>query len=162
MRLTKLMAAVAVTLFPVMSVAEPFLTVTIPNAEGETSSVEYSSEELLSLDATEIVTTNDYIEDQTTFTGPRLSTLVEAAQLGTDTLIRATALNDYSVEIPAEDIMDYDVIIAVLMDGKPMSVRGKGPYWVIYPMDENPELQDAQYNDRLIWQLASIEVVPAQ
>ena len=159
MRLTKLLAAVAITLFPVMSVAEPFLTVTIPNAEGDASSVEYSSEELLSLDATEIVTTNDYIEDQTTFTGPRLSTLLDAAQIGTDTMIKATALNDYSVEIPAQDIMDYDVIIAVLRDGEPMSVRGKGPYWVIYPMDDNPELKEAHFNDRLIWQLASIEVL---
>ena len=162
MKPMKLLAALAIILFPVMSVAESVLTVTISNAEGETSIVEYSADQLLSLESTEIVTTNDYVDHEATFTGPRISTLLAAAKIGTDSMIRATALNDYSVEIPAEDILDYDVIIAVLMDGEPMSVRDKGPYWVIYPMNENPELKEAQYNDRLIWQLASIEVIPEE
>ncbi len=39
-----------------------------------------------------------------------------------------------------------------------MPVREKGPVWVIYPMDDNPELRNDLYNDRLVWQLKEISV----
>ena len=68
------------------------------------------------------------------------------------------ALNDYSLIVPARDAFEYEVILAVLREGEPMSVREKGPIWVIYPMDSYPELQDDVYNDRLVWQLKSISV----
>ena len=68
------------------------------------------------------------------------------------------ALNDFAAELPASDAYDYEVILAVLRDGEAMSVREKGPIWVIYPMDDHPELQDEAYNDRLVWQLKEISV----
>ena len=40
-----------------------------------------------------------------------------------------------------------------LMNGEQMSIREKGPFWVIYPMSEHAELREPAYNDRLIWQL---------
>ncbi len=39
-----------------------------------------------------------------------------------------------------------------------MSIRENGPLWVIYPMSEHPELQEAIYTSRLIWQLIGIDV----
>jgi hypothetical protein len=60
--------------------------------------------------------------------------------------------------VPAGDAFTYDVILAVLRDGEVMSVRDKGPIWVIYPMDDYPELQDDVFNGRLVWQLKSISV----
>ena len=44
------------------------------------------------------------------------------------------------------------------MNGKRLSLRDKGPIWVIYPMTDNKELQDPAYNQRLVWQLVKIEV----
>lgn len=39
-----------------------------------------------------------------------------------------------------------------------MAVREKGPIWVIYPMNDHPELRSDTYNDRLVWQLKEISV----
>jgi hypothetical protein len=45
------------------------------------------------------------------------------------------------------------------MDDRPMSVREKGPLWVIYPFDDVPEYQNETIYSRSIWQLDRIEVV---
>jgi hypothetical protein len=41
-----------------------------------------------------------------------------------------------------------------------MSVRDKGPLWVIYPYDAVPEYKSERIYARSIWQLVSIEVLP--
>lgn len=135
------------------------LTLKIVDQNGNVESVSYSAEALLELDRTVVQTKNDYIDATKTFEGPSLRKLLESVDLKPSHAITLTALNDYRVTIPAEDVLNYDVIIAVLMDGERMSVREKGPFWVIYPMDQHPELQEPKFNDRLIWQLSSVELV---
>ena len=39
-----------------------------------------------------------------------------------------------------------------------MSVREKGPLFVMYPFDSQPQLRNAVYFSRCIWQLRSIEL----
>ena len=39
-----------------------------------------------------------------------------------------------------------------------MSVRDKGPIFVIYPFDEAPELYNETYFGRSVWQAVSVEV----
>ncbi|MBC7940764.1 MAG: hypothetical protein H7Z19_13545, partial [Chitinophagaceae bacterium] len=75
------------------------------------------------------------------------------------TRLRLTALNDYRVELPWDDTTRYDVIVARLLDDKPMAVRDKGPLFVIYPFDAQPELRSAVYYSRSAWQLRTIEVI---
>jgi len=91
------------------------------------------------------------------FTGPLLRDVLSLAGASGSTL-RAVALNDYWVEIPAEDVAQYDVIVARLLDDKPMAVRDKGPLFVIYPFDARPELRNPVYYSRSAWQLRTIEV----
>ncbi len=43
-------------------------------------------------------------------------------------------------------------------DGERLSLRDKGPLWLMYPIDDHAELQDPLYNVRLIWQLTSMEL----
>jgi hypothetical protein len=95
------------------------------------------------------------------FTGPLLRDLLAAAGLPASggTTARCTALNDYRVDVPLEDARRFDVVVARLLDGKPMSVREKGPFFVIYPFDDRPDLRTSVYFSRCIWQLKSIEVV---
>ena len=75
-----------------------------------------------------------------------------------DSEVLLTALNDYSVVMPGAHILDYNVIAAHDINGVAMTVRDKGPLWVIYPMDDHEELQQPRYNNYLVWQLRSIEV----
>ncbi len=91
------------------------------------------------------------------FTGPLLRDVLAAAGAHGTTL-RAVALNDYKIEIPADDAQRFDVIVARLMDGRRMAVRDKGPLFIIYPFDSRAELRSERYYSRSAWQLRSIEV----
>lgn len=92
------------------------------------------------------------------FTGPLLRDVLSAAGAQGSTL-RMVALNDYRVDMPWEDPQRHDVILARLLDGKPMAVRDKGPLLVMYPFDAHAELRNATHYSRAIWQLRAIEVL---
>jgi hypothetical protein len=92
------------------------------------------------------------------FTGPLLRDVLQAAG-AKGTGLRAVALNDYKVDIPFEDTQKFDVVLARLLDDKPMPVREKGPLFIIYPFDDKPELRVPQYFARCAWQLRTIEIV---
>ena len=72
--------------------------------------------------------------------------------------VEATALNDYVVSIPMADVTQYDVMLALKMDGEYLKVRDKGPIWIVYPRDQHSELQDPKTDKKWIWQLCNIRV----
>ena len=92
------------------------------------------------------------------FTGPLLRDVLAAAG-GQGGTVRAVALNDYRVDIPYEDAQRFDVLVARLLDDKPMAVRDKGPLFIIYPFDQDSSLRNALYYTRCAWQLKGIEVL---
>ncbi|HPO21249.1 MAG TPA: hypothetical protein PLO07_18810, partial [Rubrivivax sp.] len=55
------------------------------------------------------------------FTGPLLRDVLGACGASGSTL-RAIALNDYSVDLPFDDAQRHDVLLARLLDDKPMAV----------------------------------------
>ncbi len=91
------------------------------------------------------------------YTGPLLRDVLAAAG-ATGTKIVAVALNDYRTEIPFADVSRYDVIAARLANGKPMTVRDKGPLSIVYPFDTRPELKTELYYGRSAWQLNQLQV----
>ncbi len=94
---------------------------------------------------------------KTQFDGPLGAALLD--QVGASgTVLKVTALNDYAVEIPVADFRKWPVILATTINGKPISVREKGPIFVIYPFDEEPSLYNELYFGRSAWQVKSIEV----
>jgi hypothetical protein len=105
-----------------------------------------------------IMTRTPWYEGPRKFTGPLLRDVLQAAG-AKGTTIRAVALNDYKVDIPFEDAMKFDVVMARLLDDKPMPVREKGPLFIIYPFDDKAELRVPQYFARCAWQLRTIEIV---
>ncbi|HSC79235.1 MAG TPA: molybdopterin-dependent oxidoreductase, partial [Chitinolyticbacter sp.] len=69
-----------------------------------------------------------------TFEGPLLrDVLANAGVRGTQLSLRA--LNDYVTTIPVADSQRYNVILARKRNGKLMTVRDKGPLFVMYPFD---------------------------
>ena len=105
-----------------------------------------------------ITTRTPWYDGPRKFTGPLLRDVLEAAGARGSGL-RAIALNDYKVDIPFEDALKFDVVLARLLDDKPMPVREKGPLFIIYPFDDRPELRVPQYFSRCAWQLRTIEIV---
>lgn len=98
-----------------------------------------------------------WYKSKTSFEGPLGSELLKAVGAAGKTM-KVTALNDYAVEIPTEDFTKWPVILATRIDGKPISVREKGPIFVIYPFDREPSLYNELYFGRSIWQVKSIEI----
>ncbi|GAB3262299.1 putative pterin-binding protein [Chitinimonas naiadis] len=91
------------------------------------------------------------------FTGPLLRDVLQAAGAKGSTIV-AVALNDYKTEIPFQDAGKYDVVVARLMNDKPMPVREKGPLFIIYPFDSKSELRAEVYYNRAVWQLRSLQI----
>ncbi len=112
---------------------------------------------LQDIDGTEIATTTIWTDGVQRFKGVSLLELVNVLGVSTGTLL-ASAINDYTVSIPVTDAVKGGPIIAYLLDGNTMSVRGKGPLWVIYPYDQKAEYRSEVTYTRSIWQLDRIEV----
>ena len=73
-------------------------------------------------------------------------------------VVRATALNDYVINIPMEDFEQFDVLVATHMDGERLLPSDKGPLWIVYPRDDHAQLQDIRYDYRWVWQLLELDV----
>lgn len=122
-------------------------------------SARFDREMLEALGAERFETTTIWTDGVQSFTGVPLVTLLSELGAEGETL-RATALNDYAIEIPVSDAVEGGPIIAYRQNGSPMSVREKGPLWVVYPYDSASAYQSEQIYARSIWQLVSIEVQP--
>lgn len=119
---------------------------------------EFDRAMLQSLDWQEIETHTSFTEGPQTFAGPTLASLLDALGVSDGTL-RATAVNDYAIEIPVAHAAAHNVLLAMDHNGKPMRVRDKGPIWVVYPL--SPEDAAKQpFDNEMIWQLVRIDVMP--
>jgi len=109
------------------------------------------------LPAQSLRTQTPWYKQAVTFKGPRLKDLLDAVGAQGKTL-RIVALNDYAVEVPVEDAQRFGPILSYEIDGKRLSVRDKGPLFLVYPFDSQPELKNDLYYGRSIWQISSIIV----
>lgn len=104
-----------------------------------------------------IETKTNFTDGRPAFRGPRLGDVLGAAGIGSGAVLRMTAANDYTIEAPFADIAAYDPILAMEIDGVALTLRSRGPIWLMYPVDTTAA-DDRQINDKLIWQLTRIEV----
>lgn len=74
------------------------------------------------------------------------------------TTVIATALNNYVIEFPIEEFYKFDVVVAYRMNGKQLLPSDKGPLWIVYPRDQNGELQDIRYDTHWVWQLIRLDI----
>ena len=80
-------------------------------------------------------------------------------RLGTEgEMVRAIALNEYRYDIPLSDFYDYPVLLAYEMNGEALPVRGKGPTWIVYPLDQFGELRNRITERKMVWQLVELQV----
>ena len=102
-------------------------------------------------------TTTPWTEGVQSFTGVSLQALMETVGV-TEGTLTAKAINDYAIEIPVSDAVTDGPIIAYLQNGEPMSVREKGPLWLVYPYDSKADYQAEVIYSRSIWQLTNIDI----
>lgn len=137
---------------------KPILTITgkigVANKDG---TAQFDRAMLESLGLVSVETTTPWYEGKVKFDGVPLTKLMKLVEAKGDR-VSVIALNDYATEIPMADFGKYDVILALKRDGEYMPVRDKGPLFIIYPFDSNPELKSQTYYARSAWQVARIEV----
>lgn len=104
----------------------------------------------------EIHTNTIWTQGVQRFKGVSLRQVLAQADIHEGT-ISAVAVNDYMVDIPVADLTDQAPIIAFLHNDQPMSVRDKGPLWVVYPYDSDKSFQTKVVYSRSIWQLNRID-----
>ena len=164
----RLVLAIALLLLPVTpafagaSLANPtgriILTVTgkisTTNAEG---AAQFDLELLEAMPKRETTAETPWYDGVRTFQGPLLSEVLKAVGANGSEL-RVRAINGYEATIPIEDVDAYPVILATRIDGKVLSVRDKGPIFVIYPFDLGPALYNEVYYERSVWQVENLDV----
>lgn len=134
------------------------LVLATTDAGGATKTIALSSEDIDALPQFTLITENEFVDGPTEFSGPLARDVMALLKNDAAETAKMTAANDYQIEIPRSDFENYDVVFATSMNGRRLSLRDKGPIWVIYPMSQHAELRDAIYNDRLIWQLVRVEL----
>lgn len=101
--------------------------------------------------------TTPWLDGTHRFSGPTGAAILDAVG-ATGKTLQVIALNDYSADVPTQDMRDFDVIFASAIDDTLLSVRDKGPLFLIYPFDEKPELFNEVYFGRSVWQITRINV----
>jgi hypothetical protein len=119
-------------------------------------SAQFDMEMLKALGLTSFVTGSEVSEEPQLFEGVPLRAVLEKVGAQGRSM-KASALNDYEIAIPFDDLR-YDPILAMTVEGKALTVRDKGPLWIVYPRDAHEVLHDVQYYARSVWQLNKLHV----
>lgn len=127
----------------------------IATPEGE--SKQYTQAQLLAFPQHEITTNLPWTEEKHTYSGPYLEDVLQASQVAGQWL-SIEALDKYKVDVNFEKIKEFKPILALKRDGKLLTIRTKGPIWLILPVDYHSELSAALYNDFMVWHLVRIGV----
>lgn len=135
--------------------SDAILTVTASQPAAVTVDLDLAALQLMPHHA--IATSTPWTEGVSSYEGVLMRDLLH--QLGVSgATVKLIALNDYAVTIPAADFDKYDVVLAYARDGQAMSVRDKGPLWIIYPLDGHPELNDEDTHSKMIWQVRRLDI----
>ena len=113
--------------------------------------------DLTAFPAAVFTTTTNWTSGAQTFTGVPLLTLLDS--LGVETgQLELIAINEYSIIMPVDDPSNDGAVIAYLMNGEPMTPRDKGPLWLVYNYDSDPDYRTETVYSRSIWQLDRMNI----
>lgn len=104
-------------------------------------------------------TSTPWTEGVQEFTGVPLNQML--VHIGAEPVsMTVMAINEYQITVPASDAVDDGPILAWEQSGKLLSVREKGPLWLIYPFDSKSDYQKEEIHARAVWQVVQIDLVP--
>lgn len=112
---------------------------------------------LRALDWKQYETFNSITNGIEQFSGPTIASLMAAVQ-AEGGAFHAVAADDYAVEISIAEAQRAGAILALEHNGKKMSLRDRGPIWVIFPQSKS-QADSFTYHPQMIWQLVAIEVL---
>lgn len=110
---------------------------------------------MMGLSPTLVITHTPWTEGEGHFEGPLFRAVLEAAGVQASE-VRVSSLDGFGATVPVSELHDYGVILAVMRDGEPLSVRELGPVFVLYPFDDHPELLTHAVRFRSVWHASEI------
>lgn len=126
---------------------------------GEESKIEISHNDITTnLSESSFTTKLPWYPEKNKYSGFKVSELLEHLNINDAFSLTFVALNDYASSTRMEDILKYQPIIAYKMNDKVMKVRNKGPYWLVFNLDNNAEIDNAAYHAQMVWQIDEIVV----
>jgi len=135
------------------------LTVTgMPGEANPEGGVAFDAAMLAALPQHRIETSTPWTDGRNLFEGVLLADVIDFVGAGDARSFRAVALNDYEIVTPVSEAIENGALLAMRMDGKPLTRRDKGPIWIVYPRDDKPDIQDERHDARWVWQLTRIEI----
>jgi hypothetical protein len=132
------------------------LTIT-GNIKSEKGAIYFSPGDMAASAPTDIVTSSPWTSGKTVFRGVLLRDILKSVD-AQGTVLKASAVDGYTVEIPISDAEDFDMIIAYRLNGVALEKDVYGPFWIIYPYDSDEKLGQEKYHARSIWQLTKLVV----
>lgn len=136
----------------------PIVTITGQIVEKNSGALaQFDSAMLDKLPQVKMTVPTPWYKQEETFEGPLFRDVLKAVG-SKGSKLYVVALNDYAAEIPLADLEKYDVILARKINGKVLTVRDKGPLFVMYPFDKKPELRTKEIYSRCVWQVNRIRV----
>ncbi|KAJ55101.1 hypothetical protein ACMU_15205 [Actibacterium mucosum KCTC 23349] len=148
--------AVCLAAFAASAEEGPALQVVSANPTGTT--LELSLSDLDALPQVSFETSTIWTDTAITFSGVAMAEIIKAAGL-TGSTVEMVALNDYAATIPMSDVAESAPIIATRIDGATLSVRDKGPFWVVFPYDADPKYQTETVYSQSVWQLSRLNIL---
>lgn len=104
-------------------------------------------------------TSTIWTEGVQAFSGVPLTALLDWLEVE-DGTVMLIAQNDYQIRIPVKDIKKQKGLLAHHRNGKAMSLRDKGPLWLVYPYDSAAIYRSETIYAQSIWQLDRIVILP--
>lgn len=132
--------------------AEPLLI------HGPSGEVSLSQEDILAMSDQQMVTQTPWTDGTLTFRGAPLEAVLALAGID-DGWVNARGLNNYSVNVPVDQALAARAFLAVHMNGELMRIKDKGPFWIVFPWDEHPELLTREIRAWSVWQLQALSVL---
>lgn len=119
-----------------------------------------SREDLLAMPRTTMVTATPWTVHEDEYTGVALVDLL--AELGASedvTALQLTGMDGYAITASLAKMVSANAALMYARNGEAMPVRSFGPYWILFPFSDRPELLRRDVRGASVWQLRSIDLL---
>lgn len=129
------------------------------NIEGSADAkIEVDLNTLSALEETTFTTSAPWTDKPTEYTGVRVNTFLNSVG-ALSTSFKAAAGNNYQFMLSDIDFDKYPIIIAYKKDGELLNARTLGPFLIMFPFDDFPELLNEKNKAASVWQLTEMEIL---
>lgn len=105
----------------------------------------------------ELQTETPWTDGVVTFEGVSIKKILSEAGISGKG-VSGLSMDDYAASLSAEVIETFDPIVATRMNGEPMVLENKGPFWIMFDFDDMPSNTSIEMRNLAVWHLNELEV----